>query len=67
MKIEMDESDFIKLMDALKLAYDVEMSRDILNAKIHMSKNVRLSPITSILEAEVERSVGILNDLHPRD
>jgi hypothetical protein len=58
--ITVDTSDLEKVLDALTAARDMQVSRDTMNAAVHLSETVRFSPLTSRLDAEVERLRSIL-------
>jgi len=53
-KQEIDTSDLLKIRDALSAALQHHKRRDEANAELHLS-TVRYSPLTSVLEAAVER------------
>lgn len=57
-------SDLEKLRDALEAAYKHNKARDEMNAAQHLASNVRYSPLTSVLEAELERSTKLIDELH---
>ena len=51
----LNRSDVEKVKDALALAWRFFKSRDEMNAQVHSATEVRYSPITSRLEAELQR------------
>lgn len=59
-KIEVEESDLLKVRDALDGAGRFLVSRDEMNAAVHNSTNVRYSPLTSTVVAERERLDAML-------
>lgn len=62
MKIEIDVSDLQKITDALQEAHVHHVYRDSMNAKLHLAKETRWSPLTSMLEAAYNRACIILNE-----
>ena len=62
MKIEIDESDFIVIIDALTAAHTHHVHRDQMNAKLHLAKKTRWSALTNILASALNKAVTICND-----
>ena len=62
MKIQIESSDLLKIRDALRNAYDFFQLRDRMNAQVHLAQNVHFSPLTSIVGAEWNRCVEILEE-----
>lgn len=59
MKVEVDTSDLEKIKDAMDKAERFFMSRDSMNAQVHLGEP-RWSPITSLVMAEHERLANLL-------
>lgn len=55
-------SDLEKTRDALQSAYTYHLSRDHMNAAQHLG-TPRHSPLTSVLEAELERLDSLIDEL----
>ena len=66
--ITVDPIEFLKIHDALGQAGIFFRRRDEMNAQIHMAKEIRYSPITSVVEAAYDRCVQILiaNGIEPK-
>lgn len=60
--IEIDESDFTKILDALAWAERHFTDRDRMNADIHLSVEPRWSPITSVVISARERAQRIYRE-----
>lgn len=63
-KIEVETSDLEKIADALGAAHRFFLNRDTMNAAVHLAESVRYSPLTSTVEAEVERVAALLRGDH---
>lgn len=59
-EIVVTRSDLEKIADALVAAHRFFLNRDTMNASVHLAEQVRYSPLTSKIEAEVERISEIL-------
>lgn len=57
-----DLSDLLKIQDALQQANEFFTKRDEMNAAVHMAGNVRYSPITSTVEAALDRVTVLVED-----
>ena len=57
---QVDESDLWKIHDVLLAAVEHHSSRDLSNARLHLAKETRLSPLTSALVSELNRVKAIL-------
>lgn len=55
MKVQVELSDLQKIEDALSEAYTHHYHRDRMNATLHLAKEVRFSPLTSMLSSELDR------------
>ena len=53
--MEVDRSDLEKLRDPLVHAVRHHKARDVMNAELHLARETRWSPITSELEAALDR------------
>lgn len=62
MKIEVDTSDLLKTRDVLRAAVAFHLHRDHSNAALHLAKETRHSPLTSNLQAELDRLDNILGE-----
>jgi hypothetical protein len=60
-KLEIDQSDLLKLKDVLESNVQFHKSRDEMNGAVHLAKTVRHSPLTSETIAAYERLVAILH------
>lgn len=60
--IEVAKSDLLKILDILKANEKFHRNRDIMNASIHLAKEMRFSPITSETISAVERLENIIKD-----
>ncbi len=60
--IELNESDFYKIYDALKGNELFHTSRDKMNSALHLAKEVRYSPLTTETINAVERMEHLLKD-----
>ncbi len=60
--IAIEVSDLQKIVDALKEAYGHHHLRDSVNAGLHLTREVRLSPLTSMLASAYERGKTILEE-----
>jgi hypothetical protein len=58
----LDDSDFYKIMDALAAAVNHHKDRDRSNAALHLARETRYSPLTSTLDAALDRMKGIETD-----
>lgn len=56
----LERSEVKKVKDALALAWRFFKSRDEMNAQVHSASDTRYSPITSRMEAELQRVRGWL-------
>ncbi len=59
-KVEVDTSDLRKIRDNLENNRDFHVARDTMNAELHLSDNIRYSPLTSETEATYERVENLL-------
>lgn len=59
-KVEVESSDLEKVLDVLERNSVFHHRRDEMNAEVHLSRDVRYSPITSETEAAKERVSKIL-------
>ena len=62
MEFRIPESDFHKLIDPMRQAYRFHKKRDEMNAELHMAPTVRFSPLTSELEAALDRADHIIQE-----
>ncbi len=62
MIIEIQESDFAKIIDALRSATNYFVKRDQMNAELHLADPARYSPITSVVEAAFQRAGMIFGE-----
>ena len=53
--VDIDKSDLLKILDVLKNNEIFHRHRDLMNASIHLAKEIRFSPLTSETIAERER------------
>ena len=60
MHIEIDKSDLLKILDALKGNEEFHTNRDRMNGVLHLAKEVRYSPLTSETIAARERLEKLL-------
>jgi len=60
MKITVDTTDLEKIEDTLGVVHTFMQRRDEMNAAVHLAENVRYSPITSNVQASLERLGQIL-------
>ncbi len=60
MNKKVDVADLYKIHDVLYNAYDHHKHRDISNTKLHLAAEVRISPLTSELEAQLNRVKDII-------
>jgi hypothetical protein len=60
--ISIDESDALKIYDALAQATTHHKLRDECNARLHMSQCIRYSPLTTALDAQCDRLGRILKE-----
>ena len=60
--MSVDESDLLKILDVLEVNEEFHKNRDLMNSSIHLSKKVRLSPITSETISAKERLKIILEE-----
>ena len=61
MKVVVEGSDLLKVRDALQASYWFFKARDEMNAQLHLAREVRYSPITVQVEAELERLQTLLS------
>jgi len=61
-KINIEQSDAQKILDALKENTEFHRRRDEMNAQVHLAKEVRQSPITSTTVSAYERLTEIMNE-----
>lgn len=61
--INIDRSEAYKILDALRENELFHQRRDEMNSQIHLAKEVRYSPITTITMAAVERFFSLVNDI----
>jgi hypothetical protein len=61
--IEVDESDLLKIQDALIANSEFHRARDKMNSMLHLARDVRWSPITSETMAAEDRIRQILSVL----
>jgi hypothetical protein len=57
-----DNSDALKIYDALHQAREHHEHRDISNARLHAAQAVRYSPLTSTLQAQCDRLESLMAD-----
>ena len=57
------DSDWHKIIDAMRRAYRYHKKRDEMNAELHAAPHVRYSPLTSELEGAIERADTIFNEV----
>jgi hypothetical protein len=62
MKIEIDESDLLKIQDILIANSEFHRARDKMNSMLHLARDVRWSPITSETMAAEDRVKAILRE-----
>jgi len=55
MKIKIDESDLLKILDCLKANEAFHVNRDNMNSALHLASTIRYSPLTSETIAARER------------
>lgn len=60
--MNVDKSDLEKVLDTLTIAAEHHVHRDEMNGKLHLAKQVRLSPLTSELCAARDRIEYILKE-----
>lgn len=60
--IEIEHSDALKILDALTLAEEFFLLRDEMNARLHVAREVRFAPLTSIVISERRRLNMIISD-----
>ena len=60
MKVIVDDSDLAKIQDVLVRVSAYHRLRDQMNAHLHLATEVRYSPLTSELQAAMERMDGIV-------
>ena len=60
--IRADESDLLKLLDALKGNEDFHRHRDQMNGAVHLAREVRFSPLTTETIAARERLEAMMNE-----
>lgn len=58
--MEIDSVDLRKIEDVLKRASTFFRRRDEMNAEVHLAREVRYSPLTVSVDAEIERIQKIL-------
>lgn len=58
--IDVHRSDLEKLHDVLAVAVRHHLARDQMNAALHLAPQTRLSPLTSELQAALERVEALL-------
>lgn len=61
--MQLHSSDLEKIADALLAAYKYHKARDEMNAAQHLGVP-RYSPLTSVLEAEYNRAVQLVEELN---
>jgi len=54
-KMTVERAGLEKVHDALMEAFEFLKYRDLMNARIHLAREVRFSPITSMVETELDR------------
>jgi hypothetical protein len=59
--ITIDESDLLKISDALKAAANYFEHRERMNAQLHLASEVRWSPLASEVMAARDRASELLN------
>jgi septation ring formation regulator EzrA len=57
---EVQESDLLKLRDAITNAEEFHQLRDRMNAQLHLARETRYSPLTSELSAAHDRITAII-------
>lgn len=62
MQIKVDVSDLQKVLDALTEAKVFLIKRDEMNAYVHLAKEVRYSPLTSLVVSEQERLIALIDE-----
>lgn len=60
--IEVHESDLHKILDVLNVAVRHHVSRDEMNASLHMAPTTRYAPLTSGLAAAADRVNALLGE-----
>ena len=63
--IRVDESDLLKLRDALKMNVEFHANRDRMNGAVHLAREVRYSPLTSETMSAYDRVVALLIESQP--
>ena len=58
--MEVDKSDLLKILDVLKGNEEFHVARDEMNGAVHLAREVRFSPLTSVTIAARERLEKIL-------
>jgi len=58
-------SDLEKIADVLTVALRHHRARDEMNAALHLQTTARYSPLTSEIEAALERTVGLMTSREP--
>lgn len=57
---QIHESDLLKIRDALEANERFHSHRDLMNADLHLAKDCRFSPITTITTAAIQRIDDLL-------
>jgi hypothetical protein len=60
--IEVHQSDLEKIYDVLRVAAEHHELRDQMNAKLHLARTARLSPLTSELIAQADRVQTLIDN-----
>lgn len=60
--MEVSRGDFEKIKDALEEAMIFFKKRDEMNAQVHLAKEVRYSPITSVVEMQYVRASALIEE-----
>lgn len=60
--MEVDSTDVTKIVDVLQRASTFFRRRDEMNAEVHMAREVRYSPLTSEVDATLDRVKRILEN-----
>lgn len=60
--ITVNESDLLKILDALKGNEEFHRKRDEMNGAVHLAREIRYSPLTSETIAARERLQKIINE-----
>lgn len=61
--MQLHVSDLEKIHDALAAAYRHNKARDEMNASQHLAGQVRWSPLTTVLEFELDRCARLIEEL----